>query len=94
MPQTSVGAGCGLFDKRKRFDELREVADRHTRDREVLDGPQRVDAPVGLSRDIHLSKQIVLASCGHLRQLDRARGRDLNRFGGRHLGPRCVCLRF
>ena len=62
MPETSVGAGCGLFDKRKRFDELREVADRHTRDREVLDGSQRMNAPVSLGRNIDFAQEVVLAS--------------------------------
>ncbi len=83
--EAAVGAGRRLLDQRQGADEIREVAHRHAGDREVLDRPLGVDAPIGVGRHVGFAEQIVLAAGRDICQRDRLRGGDLQG-GGRVLG--------
>ena len=66
------------------------MADRDAGDREILDGAQRVHAPVGVGGHLALAEHVVLAPRRDIGERDRARrGQGERRVrlggGGRHL---------
>src|SRR5690606_32215721 len=50
----------GPLDEPDPADEIRQVVDRPTRDREVDEGPRRVDAPVRVGGDRQLAERVAL----------------------------------
>ena len=81
-----VGPRGRLLDQRQGADELGEMADRHARDRKILDGPHRVDAPERVSRDVGLAQEVVLAAGRRRIEVHGRRGGD--RHGPRRVGRR------
>ena len=57
-PSSAVGQCRGLLDERERVDEVREVAQRDSGDREVLDGAQRLHAEVRAARNLAVAEQV------------------------------------
>jgi len=66
-PEVAVGEGRGLLHGRKCHHQFAQVRDPHAADREVLHGPDGVDAVVGADGDLALAEQVVLgpALLGH-----------------------------
>ena len=60
--ELGVGLRCGLLDERERAHQLGHGRNRLPRDREVVDGAGRVNAPVGRERDVFLAEKVVFAA--------------------------------
>ena len=67
-----VGARRRLLDEGKGADELGKMPDRNAGDRKIFDRAQRVDAPIGIRRNLRLAEKIVLAPCRDAVEVDRA----------------------
>ena len=57
------------------------MPDRHAGDREILDCAQRMDAPIGIGRNIPLAKKVVLAPGRDVGEFDGAGRRNRDRIG-------------
>ena len=77
-PQLEVGHGGALFDVGQGADQLREEAEPHTADVEVLHRAHGLHAEIILRRDFHLTQQIVLTT-GLAREFDvcKVHGRNV-----------------
>ena len=67
-----VGARRRLLDKRQGTDKLGKMPDWNAGDRKVFDRTQRMDAPIGLRRNLPLAEQVVFAPSRYSRKFNRA----------------------
>ena len=70
MPETFVGARRCLFHQRQCPDQIRKMTDGNAGDREIVHGPQGVDAPIGIGGHVGFAEQVVFASRRDLGQFD------------------------
>ncbi len=79
--QPRVGPRGCLLDERQGTDEVGKVADRNTRDGEVLDRAHRVDAPERVGRDVGLAEKVMLPASPPRLQADLFAPRRKHRIG-------------
>ena len=81
-----VGARRRLLNEGKGADELRKMPDRYTGNRKIFDRAQRMNAPIGVRRNLSLAEQVMLAPRRDAVEVDRARRGERER--GRHFAVR------
>jgi hypothetical protein len=62
------------------------MPDRHTGNRKIFDRAQRVNTPIGVSRNLSLAKQVMFAPCRDAVEVNRARRGERER--SRHFAVR------